>query len=277
MEIVEWEGRRLLRATGSDSQFAIVLDGGVPEQFTLEFVVHDPSTEQGTRVITGEAPSRAGSYQGAHFNFGNWRGSGIWAEREPLSTIQDETIAAQIVTARIMVDGAHAKVFMDETRIANAPRVELERSDRITFSLDGRPERPIYIGEIRLAGGGRDLYDALATEGRVATRGILFDFNSDRLRPESTPTLEEIGEMLESHPDLTLIIEGHTDDEGDEAYNLELSQKRSEAVVQYLVDSHGIAAGRLDAVGFGEGNPVADNATPEGRQQNRRVELVVRD
>lgn len=277
MEIVEWEGILLLRSTGSNSQFAIVLPNGVPEQFTLEFAVHDPSTEQGTRILTGVMEGNISNYDETYFNFGNWRGSGIWSKREPLSTVQDETIAERVVTARIMVDGAHAKVFMDETRIANAPRVDLERSDRITIIMDGSQERPIYLGEIRLAGGGRDLYDALSAEGRVATRGILFDFNSGRLRPESTPTLQEIGAMLEEHPELSLIIEGHTDDEGDEVYNLELSQKRSESVVRYLVESHGISAKRLDAVGFGEGNPVADNSTPEGRQQNRRVELVVRD
>jgi outer membrane protein OmpA-like peptidoglycan-associated protein len=276
MEIVEWEGRRLLRATGANSQFAILVTGGVPEQFTLEFEVHDPATEQGTRVITGEAPSNISNYDGNHFNFGNWRGSGIWGQREPLSTIQDETISEQVVTARIMVDGAHGKAFMDETRIANAPRVELERGDRITFVMDGRPDRPIYVGEIRLAAGGRDLYDKLAAEGRVATRGILFDVDSDTIRPESTPTLRDIGEMLQNHPELDLLIEGHTDSEGDDAYNLELSGRRAEAVVQFLVAEYGIAADRLGAEGIGESNPVADNSTPEGRQQNRRVELVVR-
>ncbi|MGB5302886.1 MAG: OmpA family protein [Gemmatimonadota bacterium] len=276
MEIVEWEGQRLLRATGANSQFAVLVAGGVPEQFTLEFVIHDPATQQGTRVITGEAPGNVSNYEGDHFNFGNWRGSGIWGQREPLSTIQDVTIRERLVTARIMVDGAHAKAFMDETRIANAPRVDLERSDRITFVLDGKPDRPIYLGQIRLAAGGRDLYDKLAAEGRVATRGIFFDVDSDVIRPESTPTLRDIGDMLDSHPDLSLIIEGHTDSEGEDNYNLELSERRAQAVVRYLVDAQEVSSDRLSAAGLGESAPVADNSTPEGRQQNRRVELVVR-
>ena len=276
MEIVEWEGQRLLRTTGANSQFFIPVAGGVPEQFTLEFVVHDPATEQGTWVLTSEAPSNFSNYDGTSFNFGNWRGSGIWHERQPLSTVQDESISERLVTARVMVDGAHAKVFVNETRVANAPRVELVRGDQISFVVDGRPDRPVYIGQIRLAAGGRDLYDKLATDGRVATRGIFFDTNSDVIQPESTPTLREIGDMLNAHGDMALVIEGHTDSEGDSDYNLELSERRASAVVRYLVDAYGIASDRLMAEGLGESAPVADNSTPEGRQQNRRVELVVR-
>lgn len=276
MEIVEWEGQRLLRSTGSNSEFSIPVAAGVPEQFTLEFQIHDPATEQGTWIITGSAPDRISNYDGTQFNFGNWRGSGIWSARGPLSAIQDETISERLVTARIMVDGAHAKVFMDETRISNAPRIDLERSDRITIIMDGAPNRPIYLGQIRLAAGGRDLYDKLSAAGRVATQGIFFDTNSDVIRPESTPTLRDIGEMLNAHGDLALTIEGHTDSEGDDSYNLELSERRAQAVVRYLVDEYNVASNRLAAEGLGESAPVGDNATPEGRQQNRRVELVVR-
>jgi outer membrane protein OmpA-like peptidoglycan-associated protein len=275
MELVEWEGRLLLRATGQ-SQFAILVDGGVPEQFTLEFDIHDPATESGTIIITEEGPQDLHSrYEGVRFDFGNWRGSGIWRDREPLSTIQDERIAEEIVAARIMADGAHVKVFINEKRISNAPRVELARGDRITFEMWGRDDRPIYIGNIRLAAGGRDLYDDLIEKGRVATHGILFAVNSDRIRPESTPTLEEIGEMLADHPDLRIAIEGHTDSDGDDVHNQELSEQRAAAVRDYLIETYGIDASRLESAGFGETSPTARNDTPEGKQQNRRVELVV--
>jgi len=275
MELVEWEGRLLLRATG-ESQFAVLVEGGVPEQFTLEFDIHDPATESGTVIVTEEAPRNSrDSYKSALFNFGSWRGSGIWQEREPLSTVEDERMADEIVTARIMVDGAHAKVFINEKRISNAPRVELARGDRVTFEMWGRDDHPIFIGNIRLAGGGRDLYDDLIASGRVATQGILFDVDSDRIRPESTPTLEEIGEMLEDHADLRIAIEGHTDSDGDDAHNQELSEKRAAAVRNFLSATYGIDGSRLESAGFGEANPAASNDTPEGKQQNRRVELVV--
>jgi len=276
MEIVEWQGRRLLRATGPNSQFAVLLDGGVPEQFTIEFDIHDPNTSGGTMIVTDAIPSN-GVYKPGHFNFGHWRGSGIWRDGEPLSGVADDRIAKQLMTGRIMVDGAHAKVFMNEKRIGNAPRVELARGDRISFRFDARDDRPIYLGNIRIAAGGKDLYDKLAADGRVVTRGIFFDVNSDRIRPESTPTLEEIGDMLQDHPDLRIAIEGHTDSDGDDAYNQELSQRRAEAVRQFLVDAYQIDSGRLQAEGLGETVPVGDNATAEGKQQNRRVELVLLD
>jgi OOP family OmpA-OmpF porin len=275
MELVEWQGRLLLRATG-ESQFAILLKDGVPEQFTLEFDIHDPNTESGTIIVTEEVTQNARDrYKSARFNFGSWRGSGIWREREPLSITVDERMATEIVTARIMVDGAHAKLFINEKRISNVPRIELARGDRITFEMWGRDDHPIYLGNIRLAAGGRDLYDDLIEKGRVATHGILFDVNSDRIRPESTPTLEEIGEMLADHADLRISIEGHTDADGDDAANQALSVKRAAAVRSFLMATYSVDAGRLESVGVGETKPVAPNDTPEGKQQNRRVELVV--
>jgi len=108
----------------------------------------------------------------------------------------------------------------------------------------------------------------------VATQGIYFDTGSDRIRPESTPTLKEIGQMLTEHPDLKLTIEGHTDNVGDAAANHDLSHRRAKAVAQYLVTKHGVDASRLQSTGFGDKKPAAANTTPEGRQQNRRVELV---
>lgn len=275
MEIVEWQGRRLLRATGSDSRLAVVLPDSLPQRFTIEFEISDPSTDQGTRVITTDYPRSARRYDPPHVNIGSWRGSGIWEAGDPLSTLEDERMTEQLVTARIMADGGHVKVYLDETRIANVPRIDLARGNRVTFAFGSRADAPIYLGSIRIAAGGRDLYDDLVSEGRVATQGILFAVGSDRLSPESTPTLDEIGSMLEQHGGLRITIEGHTDSQGDESHNLDLSRRRAESVRQFLVEAYGVDGGRLEAVGFGETKPVADNGTPEGRQQNRRVELVV--
>jgi outer membrane protein OmpA-like peptidoglycan-associated protein len=135
-------------------------------------------------------------------------------------------------------------------------------------------EDPVLVQSIRVAAGGKKLYDVLAAKGRVSTQGILFDTGSDRLRPESTPTLTEIGEMLKAHPDLKVAIEGHTDNVGQPAANEALSEKRAAAVKEYLVGRLGIDAARLTTAGYGNTKPVAPNTTPEGRQNNRRVEFV---
>jgi OmpA-OmpF porin, OOP family len=136
-------------------------------------------------------------------------------------------------------------------------------------------EGPSLLGSIRIASGGLELYDKLEAEGRVAVQGILFDTNSDRIRPESTPTLNEIAAMLRQNASLSLVVEGHTDNVGNAGANQTLSEKRAAAVVAFLTGA-GVEASRLESRSFGDGKPVATNDSPEGRQQNRRVELVKR-
>jgi outer membrane protein OmpA-like peptidoglycan-associated protein len=175
---------------------------------------------------------------------------------------------------RVLADGKYMKVYLDETRVLNVPNADLGRGKQILFYTDGDVSAPTLFGNFRIAAGGKKLYDALSATGRVATQGIYFDTGSDRIRPESSPTLKEIGTMLKEHPDLKLTIEGHTDNVGSAASNQALSEKRAAAVRQSLVDSYQVDGARLQAKGLGQTKPAASNDTPEGRQSNRRVELV---
>ncbi len=120
----------------------------------------------------------------------------------------------------------------------------------------------------------KSLERALDNDCRVEVPGIYFDFNRDSLTPQSQPALAAIARMLGSHPDWRLTIEGHTDDVGSDAYNLDLSARRAAAVQGALVREFGIDAGRLDSAGFGESRPVESNDSIEGRARNRRVELA---
>jgi outer membrane protein OmpA-like peptidoglycan-associated protein len=120
---------------------------------------------------------------------------------------------------------------------------------------------------------GGELKKKLATTGRARLYGILFDTDSARLRPESLPTLDEVVRLLSSEPSWSLTIEGHTDSTGTLAHNQTLSEQRAKAVEDYLTGK-GVAAARLNSVGYGQSRPVTDNATELGRAQNRRVELV---
>ncbi|MFY2764670.1 OmpA family protein [Arenimonas sp. MALMAid1274] len=117
---------------------------------------------------------------------------------------------------------------------------------------------------------------ALADDGRIALYGIQFDTNKSALRAESRDTIAQIAKLLAAQPDLKLDVVGHTDNVGDAASNLKLSQRRADAVVTSLVEDHGIDEARLTGRGEGLGKPIADNATEEGRAKNRRVELVKR-
>ena len=105
---------------------------------------------------------------------------------------------------------------------------------------------------------------------------VLFDTGAATLKPGAIDTLGRLATFLEQNAEMRLIIEGHTDSQGSEAYNEDLSRRRGQAVANELV-SRGISSSRFEVVGRGEAIPVADNTTAAGRQQNRRVEIVFSD
>jgi OOP family OmpA-OmpF porin len=118
----------------------------------------------------------------------------------------------------------------------------------------------------------KDLADRLESEGKVDLYGIYFDTDKATLKPESEGTLNQVLDLLKGKPALRLEIGGHTDSQASDSYNLDLSKRRAQSVVKWLTDK-GIAPARLQAQGFGETRPVADNETAAGRALNRRVEI----
>ncbi|NGY05652.1 OmpA family protein [Solimonas terrae] len=111
-------------------------------------------------------------------------------------------------------------------------------------------------------------------EARIILHDINFEFDSSRLLATSKAELDKIAAGLKGQPTMGLIIEGHTDATGPDAYNMKLSKARAEAARSYLV-SQGVASSRLEATGYGETKPIATNKTKEGRAENRRVEFKV--
>jgi len=118
-------------------------------------------------------------------------------------------------------------------------------------------------------------YQSVSVGDKWYLIGVNFDFNKANLKPESMPILYNAAEILLSHPDLNIEIQGYTDNTGSEKYNLKLSQKRANAVRDFLI-SKGVSASRLAAVGFGEASPIMDNRTAAGRAFNRRIEFKVK-
>ena len=108
-----------------------------------------------------------------------------------------------------------------------------------------------------------------------ATLDVEFDTGKAIVKPAYYKDIEAVADVLKKYPDLKIVVEGHTDNVGGEKYNLNLSQKRAEAVKAVMVNNFKIASDRITAKGFGFSNPLADNSTKEGRQQNRRVEAAV--
>jgi outer membrane protein OmpA-like peptidoglycan-associated protein len=114
----------------------------------------------------------------------------------------------------------------------------------------------------------------LTEQKRAVTYGIYFDFNKDTIKPESEPVLKQIVQAMTDNPTWKLTVEGHTDNIGGDAYNLDLSKRRSAAVKQVLASRYHIAPERLATDGFGSSRPADTNETLEGRARNRRVELT---
>jgi outer membrane protein OmpA-like peptidoglycan-associated protein len=121
----------------------------------------------------------------------------------------------------------------------------------------------------------------LILETRESQRGlivnisdVLFDFNKYTLKPGAREKLAKVSGILLAYPGLKIQVEGHTDAIGSDEYNQKLSQQRADGVREYLV-SQGVPAATIAAIGLGKGDPVATNDTAAGRQQNRRVEMVV--
>jgi outer membrane protein OmpA-like peptidoglycan-associated protein len=120
-----------------------------------------------------------------------------------------------------------------------------------------------------------DIAKALEKDGRVViSGGILFETDSAKLAPSAADLVRRISDTMKRNPNLKISVVGHTDSTGDYNYNIQLSERRAKAMVDALV-KNGVAANRLTAVGVGPQSPVAPNDTPEGRAQNRRVELVL--
>jgi outer membrane protein OmpA-like peptidoglycan-associated protein len=128
-------------------------------------------------------------------------------------------------------------------------------------------------------------YDATETDDAetqlTVPDNVLFDFDSDELRPEASEVLDEVAEVIDSYGDAAVEIVGHTDDIGAADYNQELSERRAASVVDHLVDEAGVDAGRLSSRGVGASEPIAPNANddgsddPDGRAANRRVEVNI--
>lgn len=119
-----------------------------------------------------------------------------------------------------------------------------------------------------------EMDNRIGSEGRVVLYGIPFDFNKAEIKPEASPTLEQIAALLGEKPTLKLLVVGHTDNVGGFEFNRDLSQRRAKAVVEALVSRFRLSPERLFPFGVSYASPIATNETEEGRTNNRRVELV---
>ncbi|WP_373510782.1 OmpA family protein, partial [Thiocapsa sp.] len=202
--------------------------------------------------------------------------------KEALARTETELaeVRTQLSSARQAAESAGNELLTQaRTRIAALEAaIEEERGKSGQVRSSMREEADRMLAELR------GLYRRFSELGGTYTdRGMLLKLANTELRfqpamatltSDDLPSLDRIAELLVAHPNLDVRIEGHTDSQGDAMTNLALSQQRAEAVKQALVE-RGVAASRLTAEGLGPERAIADNATPAGRAQNRRVEVYV--
>jgi outer membrane protein OmpA-like peptidoglycan-associated protein len=169
------------------------------------------------------------------------------------------------------------RVYVNQEKVWDIPKAIAAdaKLNAIFFPIIAAdPTIQFYIGNLRLAVGTPDTRKKMLEQNKWVTHGILFDVNSATIKPQSYGTLKEMANVLKEYPDLKVKIIGHTDADGSDASNLELSKKRAASVKVALSKEFGIDESRMETDGKGEGEPIDKNDNPAGKATNRRVEFL---
>lgn len=188
----------------------------------------------------------------------------------------------KVLHVSMAVNKTRVRVYLDQAKVIDLPRAITPEMHKNFFITNGyvipASELGVLISNLRIAAADTDarslLIKQLMDEGKAVTNDILFDVNSDVLKPESFTVINQFGEAMKTHPSLKILITGHTDSDGAAANNLTLSQKRAAAVKSYIVANFGIDVARISTDGKGASQPVAPNTNAESKARNRRVEFV---
>jgi OmpA-OmpF porin, OOP family len=267
----------------------------LPENYTIEFDIIPIKGAEGYmagytfRLIQsinvktldyGAVPGKAGFMFNCYYTgFPSYRAyvnGDTEGESQDLTAIKDEEPYYQKENQKyhiaIWAQKSRIRLYLGENKLFDIPRAfpfASVKMDRIRFE-DGAA----MVSNVRVAVGNPDMRNKLLTEGKLVSYGIYFDVNKDVVKPESYGTLKEIANVLKENPDVKIKIVGHTDSDGADAANLDLSKRRGASVKNELVKNFGIDASRIESDGKGETQPIAPNDTPANKALNRRVEFI---
>ena len=194
----------------------------------------------------------------------------------------DEYATPSTVRFSIWRQKGRLRIYANSTKILDIPQAFNTNLSYNVFKFGAKyvnyseteNEDEFMVSNIRYAVGAADTRSKLITEGKLVTRGILFDSGSDIINPSSYGVLKDIATVLQENPTVNIKVVGHTDSDGDENATLVLSQKRALAVKAMLSKEFSIAESRMQTDGLGESEPSDSNATPAGKANNRRVEFI---
>jgi flagellar motor protein MotB len=272
---------------------SVIIEDGLklPDNYTIEFDVisypideSNAASEFGFYLYSAENPkdmSEGGAVPGlkggVKMTFG-YRAtySAYNVEGYTIDGVKDNAVMEPGKKYRLSfwVQKTRLRVYLDQVKIFDLPKV-FETGmicNQLRFEL-WESANPM-ITNFRVAAGLPDMRSKLITEGKLVSYGIYFDVNKDVVKPESNGTLKGIADVLKENPTVRVKIVGHTDSDGADAANLDLSKRRGASVKTELVKNFGIDASRLESDGLGETKPVAPNDTPSNKAMNRRVEFI---
>ena len=185
-------------------------------------------------------------------------------------------VAEKVNHVIVWVQGRRFRVYHEGAKVLDMPTNIYDgvKLSRLCFRLSRGASSGSYISNLRITDAAPDMRSKLLTEGKLVSYGIYFDVNKDIVKSESYGTIKEIAKVLNDNPTVNIKIVGHTDSDGDDKSNLDLSKRRGAAVKNALVKEFNIDASRIETDGKGESEPVAKNDSAVNKALNRRVEFI---
>ncbi len=276
---------------GEDAVYCFSRSIGLPDNFIIEFdIIPDDEYDYGITLTFYEEdpedpkeinddlyPGKSGLHIKVKKDGWETKGytnnpEGDWingqASKSPVGTEEVNHVIIWIQKRRVRIYHQGAKALDVPTNIYAHTKF-----NRFLFSGWDSNSWPM-ISNLKITTAAPDTRSKLITEGRLTTYGITFDSGKASIKPESYGTLNDIATVLKENPGVSVKIVGHTDSDGDDALNLDLSRRRAESVKNELVSKFGLDALRIQTEGAGESKPVAPNDSPVSKAMNRRVEFI---
>ncbi|HQP04814.1 MAG: OmpA family protein [Bacteroidales bacterium] len=283
-----------LHMNGEDATYCYSKEIEFPDNFIIEFdIIPDAEYYDGITLTLYQVDKNDvrevedGLYpglQGLHLKIGperwNTIGYGVDAEGNSRDWLEGSATKNPVVKETvnhviIWIQKRRVRIYHMGTKVLDVPTniYPEARFDRFRFIAWDSHSYP-YISNVKITTAAPDMRSKLLTEGKLISYGIYFDSGKDQVKPESYGSLMGIANVLTENPDVTIMIVGHTDNDGEDAMNLDLSKRRAASVKTYLVTKFNIAADRIQTDGKGESQSLVPNTGAENKAKNRRVEFI---
>lgn len=278
-----------LHLNGKDAVYCYTGNINFPSNFIIEFdLIPDEEFQDGCQLtLYGDTENREldddlyPGVHGLHINImpETWTTlgydnitNGDWLEGQSESMPVIKEAVNHII---IWIQNRRVRIYHKGVKVLDMPTniYTNTKFNRFRFSGWDRNAYP-YVSNLMITSAAPDIRNKLLTEGKIISYGITFDTGKDAVKPESYGSVKEIARILKENPDVKIKVAGHTDNDGDEAKNLDLSKRRAASVKACLVRDFGIDESRIKTEGLGQTVPIAPNSSPEGKAKNRRVEFI---